>query len=172
MKIETERTALRKPTLKDVQDLIESGNDYDVHYNSFFLMKYPFEEKEAIEVIEEKKKNMERFVIELKKEKKVIGIFDIYNINLKDGKIKIGYWIGKKYRRQGYAEEVLKNMIKFIFENFSVNKIIATTLINNEPSMKLLEKVGFRKDKILKNDRFLEGKYVDSVQFVFLNKQA
>ncbi len=177
---ETYKLVLRKLEEKDIDDLIESGNDYDVHYNTFFLMKYPFGKKEAIEVINEDKnsKNMERFGIELLENKKLIGIIDLYNINLKNKKLKWGCWIGKKYRRKGYADEATKKIIKYAFEKYAVDEIIATTLISNEASMNMLLKNNFVKGKILKNDRLLDGKYVDSVQFVlkredyFKNKQT
>ncbi len=182
MKIETPRLILRKPTLKDVPDLIENGNDYEIHYNSFFLMKYPFGKKEALQIISEEKnsKNMKRFVIELKEAParhsgqsqesspaggKVIGLFDLYNINLKESKLKIGYWIGKNYRRKGFVSEAVQFMIPFILNNFDVDKIIATALVDNSSSINLLEKMKFKQEKILKNDRFMEGKYLDTVQY-------
>ncbi len=174
MKIQTERLILRKPTFKDIPALIENGNDYDVHYNSFFLMKYPFGKKEAWEVVKEgknSKNNMKRFVIELKTEKSAMGIFDLYNINLKERKLKIGYWIGKNYRRRGFVSEAMALMIPFIFNNFEVDKIIATTLINNKSSRSLLEKMKFKQEKVLKNDRFMEGKCVDSVQYRLLREE-
>jgi RimJ/RimL family protein N-acetyltransferase len=162
------KLVLRKLTENDINDLVEQGNDYDVHYYSFFLMKYPFTKEEAVEVVKEEShvKNMKRFGIELKDTKKIIGLIDLYNINLKSKKLKLGYWIGKTYRRKGYATEAIKKMIEYAFKNYDVNEIIATTLITNDASMNLLEKLGFVKGKILKNDRFLDGKYIDSVQFV------
>lgn len=171
--IETERLILRKLKLNDVDDLVENGNDYDVHYNSFFLMKYPFGKKEAIEVINEEKnsKNMERFGIELKDIKKIIGLIDLYNINLKSKKLKLGYWIGKTYRQKGYASEAIKKTIEYAFGKYNVDEIIATTLVSNEASMNLLKKLGFTKGKVLKNDRFLDGKYIDSVQWTMKRKK-
>lgn len=162
---------LRKLKTEDTDQLVEQGNDYDVHYNSFFLMKYPFGKEEAIEVISEDKKtkNMQRFGIDLGG--KIIGLIDLYNINLKSKKLKLGYWIGKIYRRKGYATEAIKKMIKYAFENFDVDEIIATTLVTNEASMSLLKKLGFEKGKVLKNDRFLDGKYIDSVQWTMKKKE-
>ena len=168
MVIETERLILRKPLLSDANDLVEGGNDPEVHYNSFFLMKYPFGRKEAQEVINADKvsKNLKRFVIELRDIKKVIGLIDLYSINLKEKKLKLGYWIGKNYRRRGYATEAIKAALDFALKEFPVDKIIATTLVSNIPSQQLLEKNKFKQHRILKNDRFLDGVYVDSVQFV------
>lgn len=166
--VETDNLVLRKLKLSDVDDLVEQGNDYDVHYFSFFLMKYPFTKEEAILVVKEEDhvKNLKRFGIELKETGKIIGVTDLYNINLKSKKLKLGYWIGKNYRRKGYADEAVKKVIEYAFENYDVNEIIATTLTDNDPSMNLLIKNGFVRGKILKNDRFFEGKYMDSVQFV------
>jgi ribosomal-protein-alanine N-acetyltransferase len=165
--LKTMRLILRKLRLSDINDLIESGNDYDIHYNSFFLMKFPFGKKEAIEVINEQKKskNLKRFGIEIKDSKIIIGVIDLYNINEKSKKLKLGYWIGHKYRRNGYATEAVKKIIEYVFENFEIEKIIATTLVNNLASQKFLEKLGFEKKKVLPKDRFLDGKYVDSVQW-------
>jgi len=177
---ENSNITLRKLKTEDIDQLVEQGNDYDVHYNSFFLMKYPFGKKEAVEVIDEDKKvkNMQRFGIDLGG--KIIGLLDLYNLreaapvlhsshsqesSSARGKLKLGYWIGKNYRRKGYATEAIKRMIKYAFENFDVDEIIATTLVTNEASMNLLKKLGFEKGKVLKNDRFLDGKYIDSVQW-------
>jgi len=159
------KITLRKLTKEDINDLVEQGNDYEIHYNSFFLMKFPFGEREALEVINEDKKikNMQRFAIDLNG--KIIGLIDLYNINLKNKKLKLGYWIGRTYRRKGYAMEAIKKILKYAFENFKVNEIIATTLVTNEASMNLLKKLGFAKGKVLKNDRFLDEKYIDSVQW-------
>lgn len=170
--IETDRLVLRKLKLSDVKELVENGNDYYVHYFSFFLMKFPFTEDDAIHVVKEEDcaKNLKRFGIELRESKKIIGIIDLYNINLKSKKLKLGYWIGKNYRRKGYATEAIKKIIDYAFQNYTVDEIIATTLTDNNISMNILLKNGFIKGKILKNDRFLDGKYVDSVQFSLWRK--
>lgn len=171
--IETERLILRKLKLSDVRDLVEQGNDYDVHYYSFFLMKYPFTKEEAIEVVNEENhvKNMKRFGIELKEIKKIIGLIDLYNINLKSKKLKLGYWMGRTYRQKGYATEAIKKTIEYAFEKYNIDEIIATTLVSNEASMSLLKKLGFTKGKVLKNDRFLDGKYIDSVQWMIKREE-
>ena len=166
--METDKLVLRKLKFSDVDNLVEQGNDYDVHYYSFFLMKYPFTKEEAVLVVKEEDhvKNLKRFGIELKETSKIIGVTDLYNINLKSKKLKLGYWIGKNYRRKGYATEAIKKVIEYAFVNYNIDEIIATTLTDNDPSMNLLIKNGFIRGKILKNDRFFEGKYMDSVQFV------
>ena len=171
--IETDRLILRKLKLADVDDLVETGNDYDVHYFSFFLMKYPFTKEEAILVVKEEEhvKNLKRFGVELKESSKIIGVIDLYNINLKSKKLKLGYWIGKDYRRKGYINEAIQKVITYAFENYDINEVIATTLLDNEPSINLLLKNGFVKGKLLKNDRFFEGKYIDSLQFILRRKE-
>ena len=108
---------------------------------------------------------MKRFGIELKESGEIIGLIDLYNINLKSKKLKLGYWVGKAYRRKGYATEAIEKIIEYAFENYEVDEIIATTLISNEASIKLLEKLEFVKGKVLTNDRFIDEKHLDSVQF-------
>ena len=73
----------------------------------------------------------------------------------------------RKARNRNVSDviEILK-LIKYAFKTYAVDEIIATTLASNEASMNMLLKNNFIKGKVLENDRFLDGKYVDSVQFV------
>lgn len=57
---------------------------------------------------------------------------------------KIGYAIGKQFRRQGYAEEALRHLLSLLPTQFLLFDAEATVLLGNEPSVSLLRKVGFR----------------------------
>jgi ribosomal-protein-alanine N-acetyltransferase len=182
---------LRKPMLKDAQDLIENGNEKELNYLTYYL-PYPFGETEAKNLILENKTNKEliRFAIELKKapdlhrrhlifrcphlheEKRVIGLLDLYNWKARERRVKIGYWIGKDYRRKGYLSEIMPKVIDFAFKKMNVEKITAKVLIDNIASQRLLEKFNFVKIKITPGDKFLDGKRVDTISYELTNEQA
>lgn len=71
-----------------------------------------------------------------------------------DGDYEIEFYVSKEYRRNGYCEEACKVVMKQIFhegisvdgEILSVDKLYAVTMIENEPTIRLLEKLGFRRE--------------------------
>ena len=126
MKLETERLILRKPTLKDAEDLSKNGHEKIMPRLTQYL-PYPFTVRKARKLIKDfwlnKKKGISGFCIFLKKENKVVGIVDIYNIDKKHKKAKIGCWIGKNYRGKGLASEAVGLALLFAWNNLHLNKL-------------------------------------------------
>jgi len=65
-----------------------------------------------------------------------------------NGGIDLGYGIVKSKRRNGYAFEAVSELIRWAFSKPNVKYITADCLNENEPSIKLLEKLGMKKIKI------------------------
>ena len=62
--------------------------------------------------------------------------------------IDLGYGIIKEERRKGYAEEAVREIIKWAFSNKIVKEITANCLKENVSSINLLNKFNFIKLKI------------------------
>ena len=60
-----------------------------------------------------------------------------------DGSIEIGYEIAFEFREKGYADEVIKSLLETAFKEESIQKVIAHTLAEKNPSNHLLIKNGF-----------------------------
>lgn len=85
---------------------------------------------------------------------------DIF-IAFKEKCITIGYTIDFNYHRQGYAFEILKELITYLFNQFKDYEIVGLVHPDNEPSKKLLEKLGF------KNEGYVQQ--VDSIIYSLIN---
>ena len=57
----------------------------------------------------------------------------------------IGWFIDPKYHRQGYATEAAKEVIRFMFEEIEIEKIITGAATINEGSWKIMAKLGFER---------------------------
>lgn len=64
--------------------------------------------------------------------------------------VEIGWRLGSKYWNKGYATEGAKAALKYGFETFDLNEIIAFTVPKNLRSIKVMEKIGMKRD--LKGD--------------------
>jgi [ribosomal protein S5]-alanine N-acetyltransferase len=73
------------------------------------------------------------------------------------------YIAKNKYRRQGYAYEASKLILKFGFEYLNLNKIYGTTLSINEKGRRFHESLGFKEEAVLKEFCFFNGVYNDLI---------
>ena len=61
-----------------------------------------------------------------------------------DGTISIGYTFSYKHHRRGYAFEALTALIDLLHERYTEWDFISFTEPQNEPSMALLKKLGYK----------------------------
>ncbi|AHB36449.1 GNAT family N-acetyltransferase [Spiroplasma apis] len=83
-----------------------------------------------------------KFLIQLKKNNKVIGAINIRSYEKDYG---IGYVVNKNFQNLGYCTEAVKTLTDFAFEKFKYKKIYALHDIENVPSERVMEKAGFIK---------------------------
>lgn len=167
MRLVTKRLILRDANVKDAKDIAENANDYDVWYFTDSI-PHPYSLKDAKSFIEkcerdrkEKPRKNYSFGIEIKSEKKIVGKISLFRINKEHKRAGIGYWIGKKYRKQGIVSEAEKAVLDFAFNKLKLNKINGDAMTENVGSNKLFEKFGFRKVGILKEELIKKGKKKD-----------
>ncbi|MVT06625.1 GNAT family N-acetyltransferase [Chitinophaga tropicalis] len=60
-----------------------------------------------------------------------------------NGEAEVGYMLDQQHQGLGYAAEALETIVNWAFTNKEVNVVNARTPVDNTPSRKLLEKVGF-----------------------------
>jgi ribosomal-protein-alanine N-acetyltransferase len=76
---------------------------------------------------------------------------------------ELGYWLAEPYWGKGIVTEAVKQMVDYGFKNFDITRIYARPYPHNLASQKLLEKVGFKKEAVLKNAFFKNGEYLDEL---------
>lgn len=85
----------------------------------------------------------------LKDTKEFIGQCGLYHNY--DMSLNFCYGFLEEFQHKGYASEACSAILNYVFENFGFQYITAMSHIDNKSSMKLLNKLGFRKlgEKIL-----------------------
>jgi len=174
MKIETKRLILRKPTLKDVKDIVENLNDLRVSKN-LFVVAYPYTLKDAkdwVKYCNKKTKESYNFNIELKSEKKIVGGVGLSHVEENNGTAEIGYWLGVKYQRQGIMSEAAKKLIDFAFNKLKLRRLEASIFKENKPSQCLAKSLGFKYEGTKREDvkSKATGKIHDGVIYGLLKK--
>jgi [ribosomal protein S5]-alanine N-acetyltransferase len=150
MKIETKRLILRSPKLSDWKDILEGAKDLSVT-SMLAIVPYPYHKKDSkwyvnksINQWKDKKRKDYTFFIELKSERKVIGVTSIHNVDQFNKKANTGSWINKKYWRKGYILEAKIPILDFAFNNLKLRKIETSAFYENEASNAMSKKLGFK----------------------------
>ena len=78
---------------------------------------------------------------------------------------EIGYEVHPDYWGSGYASEAVKLLLKHCFENLNAHKVVAFCNSNNNKSANLLERVGMKRDGLLREGRLWHKEWCD--EFVY-----
>ena len=160
-KLETERLILRKFRKKDLDDMYEIASDEKVVETSFFAEHSVFcshtSKEDTLRVIESAMHDYGTYescwAIEEIKTHKVIGHIRIDDASLKNKQCTLIWSLSIKYWGQGYAEEVLKRMFKYLFEEHPFEIIVVKYYTNKVFSNPILDNAGMKKDAVLRNRR-------------------
>lgn len=172
--LETKRLILHKTEEKDLKELwnilcLESVNKYylTTKLNSDWEKEKIFQEKKL-----ERASNLDVFcwTIELKTTHEIIGQISVHERSLEDttctdNSIRgIGWYLDPSFQKVGYATEAALEILKYMFLEVEIDKIVTASAINNPSSWKLMEYLGFKK---LKETSKIKYTFLDSEEECF-----
>lgn len=79
----------------------------------------------------------------------VVGGISLH-LNAAHRRGELGYWIGVPYWSRGYATEASRALVEHGFEELSLNRIVAQHITRNPASGRVMEKVGMRREGLLR----------------------
>lgn len=161
-----ERLRLREARFSDVSDVFAFCSD---PASSKYADWYPHNDKSETKAYISwlKKKalktcdNSYTWVIEHKKDEKVIGTISIVDTDYSKKIATVGYTLAADYQHKGYATEALKGVIKYLFEDMSVERVQAKVMVENDASLRLLERVGMQREGLLRRGAYCKTACVD-----------
>jgi len=98
-------------------------------------------------------------------EQEYVGIVTIHSMDERHGKFGFSMLIDRPHRRQGYAEEAVRLMLKYGFMERRFQKCNSACVSYNSASVQLHKKLGFVEEGRLRRDSFYNGEYHDELLF-------
>lgn len=83
---------------------------------------------------------------------------------------ELGYWLIPEVHREGYGSEAVSLVLDYVFRTYDHPAVGASAYEFNDASRGLLESLGFEEEGRTRRDRFIDGEYVDTVQYVLLRE--
>ena len=174
-RMETERLILRALRMEDADFALKEWGDPVVTY--YMRDEEPLKtlaEAEAMLRPLQNPAEMPNFKwwgIELKSEGRLIGTCGYWRWDNKHHHAEIGYDLWPDYWGQGLMPEALRALIRYGFEMMALNRIEATTHTENRRSQRVLAKLGFQREGLLREYYYREGAYNDQILFSLLRSE-
>jgi ribosomal-protein-alanine N-acetyltransferase len=81
----------------------------------------------------------------------------------------IGYWVGEKYSRQGFARASVQAVLGFAFNDLGLHRVSAAVQADNTASIKLLETIGFQSEGTARGFLKINGQWADHIVYARLS---
>jgi len=108
------------------------------------------------------------FTIVPHREQRAVGIVVCRLGTAANETMEIGYRLDASVHRCGYTLEACARLAAFLFEVVRVHKLVAWCVADNEPSWRLLEKLGMRREACLRQYTRLGGAWRDELVYGLL----
>lgn len=172
--LKSERITLRRFVLSDAKSMYKNyATDERV---TRFLPWTPYTCVADVEsfiqsVIEEYERlDMYHWVIDVDGE--VIGSISTTSIDEKNCSCEVGYCIAYDCWNKGFTSEALGLIMKFLFEEVSMNRIMAKHDVENPASGRVMQKCGMAYEgRLLEHYKRHDGTFSDSLVYGILKKE-
>lgn len=126
-------------------------------------------ESEGSELKDLRKYESYRWFVGLENE--VVGSVSLKNISHSMGYAEIGYGIAESHHRRGLATAAVRLLVDKIFAETPLRRLIAFVHDQNQASCRVLEKLGFQEEGLLREHYMINGEPKDEVIYGLLRRE-
>lgn len=170
--LETERLLLREITMADRDAIFEYASDPLVTEYVIFPTHQSIEE--TIAFIESCPKDFAEhkrieFGIVLKETGNLIGACGFHHFAPEHHHLEIGYVLNRSHWGKGYMTEVVREMIRYAFEEMGMHRVQATCDEGNTRSSRVMERCGMTHEATFRDYELRRGKFVSVKMYGIVN---
>lgn len=172
--LETDRLLLRRMTPEDAEDVVSI---YDSVEATRYLEITPLELAEEAEGIialwndQQSRGGGARFGVVLREEGVLVGTCGFNLLRLNEFQGELSYDLAPAYWGRGIIPEAARAVLGFGFETLRLARVQACVVPGAEPSARVLEKLGFRREGVLRSAGYWKGRFWDKVCYSLLRQE-
>lgn len=175
MQLTTPRLLIRHLKPQDLDDFYLYRSNPDVtKYQSFDVMT----RERATAFIDKQKDNRfgepgqwVQYAIENLADGKLVGDCAMHLQTDDPRTAEIGITISHLHQKKGYAKETMLALLKFLFVEHNIHRVVEIVDAENEGSIALLKSIGFRQEGHFIENIFFKGKWGSEYQFAMLRSE-
>jgi RimJ/RimL family protein N-acetyltransferase len=83
----------------------------------------------------------------------------------------IGFTLARAYQGQGYGYEAVMRLLTYLFDEQKLHRAIATVDVLNTASIRLIERLGFRREAHFIEDDWFKGRWSSEYWYAMLERE-
>jgi len=171
--IEGTKVRIRAIEKTDIDEIMKWVNDREVMDN--LIMRYPVsryqEEKWIEKALDDPNPRNKVFAIETK-DGVYLGGIGLHRIDWENSNTEVGIVIGnKEYWNKGYGTDAMFTILDFAFNQMNLHRVYLRVFEYNQRGVRSYQKCGFKKQGVLREDRYIRGEYRDTVMMGILRDE-
>ncbi|MDP2060467.1 MAG: GNAT family N-acetyltransferase [Flavobacteriaceae bacterium] len=173
MILETIRLIIRPIVLDDKDEIFEYRSDRETNKYQGWIPTTVADVETFIEKISKQINEPGtwfQFVIVEKETKKVVGDLGVHFFDSENKQVEIGCTVNKDFQHKGYATEAVKRVIEYLFKELNKHRIITSIDPDNKNSIRMVERIGFRKEAHFIESLWVNEKWVDDLIYALIEK--
>ena len=156
----TERLTLRLPVPDDVAALVAQAGDFRI-YDTTASIPHPYSSADAEAFIARANDAFAagtalHLAVATTADAALVG-YGMLRFDEGLATAELGYWIGAPHWNRGYATETSRALIDYAFGELALLRLSACYLARNPESGRVLEKLGFRQEGVLREGSYKHG---------------
>lgn len=173
-KIETARLRFRRIVPTDAEAIFAIFSDPEV---TRYLLSPPMTEvAQAEESVRRKLEYYEgsevfQLGVESKEDGLFLGTCTLFNLALNSKRAEVGYVLARPYWGKGYMMEAAGALVDTAFTKLDLNRLEADIDPRNVASAKLLERLGFKREGLLREREIVCGEVTDTALYGLLKRE-
>jgi ribosomal-protein-alanine N-acetyltransferase len=101
----------------------------------------------------------------------VVGTVSASNASWSMGYVEIGYMLAASHQGQGLGTRAVRLLVDKLFRETDIHRIFATVSVENEPSCRLLTRLGFAHEGTLREHYLIQGRRIDEAVYGLLRHE-
>lgn len=164
--LQGEKVRLRAYTKDDLPLVRAYLNEIEVGQMLRGGILFPFrpeDEEKWYEALDANSEKEYGFAIETKDDGTYLGGCGVHAIDAKNRVATVGIFLGKEHLEQGYGTDALRVLVDFCFNEVNLNKVRLNVFSFNKRAIRCYEKVGFKREGVLRQEIYRGGEYHDTL---------
>ena len=101
----------------------------------------------------------------------LVGTVSAMNASWSMGYVEIGYMLAESHRRRGLGTRAVALLVEKLFRETNLHRVYATVSVENAASIRLLERLGFTREGVMREHYLIQGRRVDEVIYGLLRHE-
>jgi len=161
---------LKPLELKDIENIMTWVNDLEVTKNLQHFDK-KFTRKDEVVYVKKILASKNDFVFSIFNGSNYVGQCGIHQVSWENKLGRLSMLIKQEFWNKGYAQKVLPIIVDYSFKKLKLHKVWLMHWKENKKADHLYKKIGFKKEGLLKDEYFWQGRYHDMVRMAILNSK-